>query len=56
MTSADSLLPLIGNPTTVSGAFRRAFYEERPLYDTITILALDSPNVQQGKTVIPGLT
>lgn len=56
MTSDDPLLPLIGNPTTVSGAFRRAFYEERHLYDTITILALDSPNVQQGKTVIPGLT
>ena len=56
MTSADPLLLLIGNPTTVSGAFRRAFYEERHLYHTITISALDSPNMQQGKTVIPGLT
>ena len=56
MTSADPLLLLIGNPTTVTGAFRRAFYEERHLYHTITISALDSPNVQQGKTVIPGLT
>jgi len=56
MTSADPLLLLIGNPTTVSGAFRRAFYEERHLYHTITISAMDSPNVQQGKTVIPGLT
>ena len=56
MTAADPLLLLIGNPTTVSGAFRRAFYEERQLYDTITISALDSPNVQAGKTVVPGLT
>ena len=56
MTSADPLLLLIGNPTTVTGAFRRAFYEERHLYHTITISALDSPNVQEGKTVIPGLT
>ena len=56
MTSADPLLLLIGNPTTVTGAFRRAFYEERHLYHTITISALDSPNVQQGKTVIPRLT
>ena len=56
MTSADPLLLLIGNPTTVTGAFRRAFYEERHLYHTITISALDSPNVQQGETMIPGLT
>ena len=56
MTAADPLLLLIGNPTTVTGAFRRAFYEERQLYHTITISALDSPNVQAGKTVVPGLT
>ena len=36
MTAADPRLLLIGNPTTVSGAFRRAFYEERRLYHTIT--------------------
>ncbi|MCH9016353.1 MAG: hypothetical protein IIB89_01150 [Chloroflexi bacterium] len=56
MTTADPLLLLIGNPTTVTGAFRRAFYEERQLYHNITISALDSPNVQAGKTVVPGLT
>ncbi len=55
-TAADPLLLLIGNPTTVSGAFRRAFYQERHLYKTVTISALDSPNVQAGKSVIPGLT
>ena len=56
MTSADPRLLLIGNPTTVSGAFRRAFYQERHLYHTITISALESPNVLAGQAVIPGLT
>ena len=56
MTSAEPLLLLIGNPTTISGAFRRAFYEESRIYRNITISALDSPNVQAGRVVIPGLT
>jgi len=56
MTAADPRLLLIGNPTTVSGAFRRAFYQDRHLYHTITISALDSPNVVAGNVVIPGLT
>ena len=56
MTAADPLLLLIGNPTTVTGAFRRAFYEERQLYHNITISAMVSPNVRAGKTVVPGLT
>ena len=56
MTSADPLLLLIGNPTSMTGAFRRAFHEERGIYRAITISALDSPNVQAGKVVIPGLT
>ena len=56
MTSAEPLLLLIGNPTTMTGAFRRAFYEERRIYRNITISALDSPNVQAGRVVIPGLT
>ena len=56
MTSSEPRLLLIGNPTTVSGAFRRAFYEERKLYYTVTISALESPNVLAGKTVVPGLT
>ncbi len=55
MTSASPRLLLIGNPTTVTGAFRRAFYQERRLYYTVSISALDSPNVKLGKVVIPGL-
>ena len=56
ITSADPLLLLIGNPTTMEGAFRRAFFEQRSIYRNITISALDSPNVQAGRVVIPGLT
>ena len=56
MTSASPLLLLIGNPTTMDGAFRRAFYQEGHIYRNITISALDSPNVQAGRVVVPGLT
>ena len=56
MTSAEPRLLLIGNPTTTSGAFRRAFHEERRLYHTITISALDSPNVRDNRIVVAGLT
>ena len=56
MTSANPSLLLIGNPTTMSGAFRRAFYEERAIYRNITISAFDSPNVRAGHIVVPGLT
>ena len=58
MTSSEPRLLLIGNPTTVSGAFRRAFYEERNLYHPITISALDSPNLDphERSKPWPGLT
>ena len=56
MTSDAPLLLLIGNPTSMSGAFRRAFHEERSIYHAITISAPESPNVQAGRVVIPGLT
>ena len=55
MTSADPRLLLIGNPTTTSGMFRRAFYEERQIYHCITISALDSPNLKGDGLVVPGL-
>ncbi len=56
MTSSDSRLLLIGNPTTTSGMFRRAFYEERQIYHCITISAPDSPNFEGNGVVYPGLT
>ena len=55
MTSENCRLLLIGNPTTMGGAFRRAFYEDRELYSTITISAMESPNVVEGRVVHRGL-
>ena len=56
MTSAHPTLLLIGNPTTTSGGFHRAFHRERGIYETITMSALESPNVAEGRIVVPGLT
>ena len=56
MTSRNPTLLLIGNPTSTSGPFFRAFHEERGIYRNITISALDSPNVRVGGTSISGLT
>ena len=56
MTGGNCKLLLIGNPISDSGAFRRAFYEDRRMFHTITISALESPNVEQQRAVIPGLT
>ena len=55
MTSENCRLLLIGNPTTVTGSFRRAFHEDRELYHTLTISAYDSPNVATGAKTVPGL-
>jgi hypothetical protein len=56
MTSASPTLLLIGNPTTTSGGFHRAFHRERGIYETITMSALESPNVAEGRIAVPGLT
>ena len=56
MTSANPKLLLIGNPTVTYGAFHRAFHQESGIYRTITISALESPNVAAGRVVVPGLT
>ena len=56
MTSAQPKLLLLGNPTRAQGAFHRAFHQESSIYRTITMSALESPNVAAGRVVIPGLT
>ena len=56
MTSENPTLLLIGNPTVTAGPFHRAFHQESGIYHTITISALESPNVQRGQVEIPGLT
>jgi phage terminase large subunit len=44
LTGENVRLLLIGNPTSMSGTFRRAFHEDRELYNLITISAYDTPN------------
>ena len=55
MTSGNPRLLLIGNPTRTDGSFHRAFHEERGIYRTITISALESPNLRAGAVETPGL-
>lgn len=57
MTSERARMLLIGNPTRATGFFADAFqHPGRALnYHKITISCLDTPNIREGKTVIPGL-
>ena len=55
MTSRNPRLLLIGNPTGTEGTFHRAFHQDRGIYETFTISALESPNVVAGRVEIPGL-
>ncbi len=53
LTSGHARFLAIGNPTVPSGDFYNAF--KNPLYNKIVISCEDSPNVKEGKIVIPGL-
>lgn len=46
---------LFSNPTRTSGTFFDAFHSKRDLWHTLTISSEESPNVEAGRTVIPGL-
>jgi hypothetical protein len=46
---------LFGNPTRNEGEFFEAFHGKGSHYKTITISSEETPNVVQGKRVIPGL-
>jgi hypothetical protein len=45
MTSRRARLLLIGNPTSVSGTFYKAFHQNRTQYKQIHISAFDTPNL-----------
>jgi hypothetical protein len=53
LTSPNSRFLAIGNPTRPAGMFYDAF--KNPKYNKIVISCEDSPNVKEGKNVIPGL-
>jgi len=46
---------LLGNPTRNEGEFFEAFYSKSAFYKTIRISSEETPNVVQGRAVIPGL-
>ena len=55
MTSEHAKMLLLGNPTSLSGYFYEAFHRRRSLWQTIHISALKTPNVAEGKVIIPSL-
>lgn len=55
MTPSGAKELKIGNPTTPSGHFYRAFTEGADKYKNISISAFECPNVIEGRDVIPGL-
>ncbi|WP_437606265.1 hypothetical protein WMF20_35435 [Sorangium sp. So ce834] len=46
---------LTGNPTKIEGTFFRSHNEGKEAWHCIHIPSTDSPNVREGRTVIPGL-
>jgi len=46
---------LLGNPTRTQGYFFDAFHEKKAFWHCITISSEESPNVVEGREVIPGL-
>ena len=55
MTSENSRMLLLGNPTALSGYFYEAFHSRRSLWKTIHISANDTPNFKEGKEPKPYL-
>ena len=55
MTSEQARQLLIGNPTNAAGRFHDSFGKDRALYNTITVRAEDTPNIQAQRVVRPYL-
>lgn len=46
---------MTGNPLSMEGEFYEAFHMNQALYNTIKISAYDTPNIIEGKVVVPGM-
>ena len=46
---------MTGNPFTSAGAFYDSHHLRRELYRTVRIGAFDTPNVEAGRVVVPGM-
>jgi phage terminase large subunit len=50
-----SRLLMTGNPFVAAGTFYDSHHSRRELYHTIQISAFDTPNVREGRIVVPGM-
>ena len=48
-------LLMTGNPFVVAGVFFDSHHTKRRLYATVRISAFDTPNVKEGRVVVPGM-
>lgn len=55
MTGGGATMLWIGNPTFVGAPFFEAFHSASELWHGIKIAAVDTPNIQAGRIMIPGL-
>ena len=50
-----SLILMVGNPSSADGVFYDSHHSKREQYHAIQISAHDTPNIQEGRVVIPGM-
>ena len=48
-------LLMTGNPFTSAGTFYDSHHSRRGLYETVRISAFDTPNIKEGRLVVPGM-
>jgi len=46
---------MVGNPFATTGPFHASHHQNRDLWDTFQISAMDTPNIQAGEVVAPGM-
>ena len=50
-----ALILMVGNPSSADGVFYDSHHSKREQYHAIQISAHDTPNIQEGRVVIPGM-
>ncbi len=50
-----ALILMVGNPSSADGVFYDSHHSKREQYHAIQISAHDTPNIQEGRIVIPGM-
>ncbi len=55
MASENAHILLLGNPSSSSGMFHRAFHSDRSRWHTISIAGPETPNWKANKNIFPGM-